>query len=133
MPSYAELGGVNGAVAHYAEQVYLKDLGQQEREVARRVLVQLVRPGEATGPVRRVASPTDLDETGWRVAQRLAGTRLVVTGRDPTGLETVELVHEALIERWDRLRDWVEEDKDLSDLAGAVAGCAHPVGTEPQG
>jgi WD40 repeat protein len=111
--AYAEMGGVTGAVAGYAEQIYLNDLGQQDRAVVRRVLVQLVRPGEETGPVRRVASRTDLDEAGWRVAQRLAGTRLVVTGRDPTGLETVELVHEALIEHWDRLRGWVEEDRTL--------------------
>jgi WD40 repeat protein len=109
--AYAELGGVNGAVARYAEQLYLNELGQQDRAVVRRVFVQLVKPGEKTGPVRRVASRTDLDEVGWRIAQRLAGTRLVVTGRDLAGLETVELVHEALIEHWDRLRGWVEEDR----------------------
>jgi WD40 repeat protein len=108
--AYEALGGVEGALARYAEQVYLNELPEPEREAARRVFVQLVRPGQATEPTRRVAHRNDLDEARWRVAQRLATTRLVVTSRDATGVETVEVVHEALITGWDRLRQWVAAD-----------------------
>ena len=108
--AYEALGGVEGALTRYAEQVYLNELPELERDAARHVFVQLVRPGEATEPTRRVAHRSDLDEVRWRVAQRLATTRLVVTSRDAAGVETVEVVHEALISGWDRLRDWVAAD-----------------------
>jgi WD40 repeat protein len=47
----------------------------------------------------------------WKLIQHLADKRLVVTGRDESGHETVELVHEALIVGWQRLRDWMEADR----------------------
>ncbi len=43
--------------------------------------------------------------------QELADARLVVTGRDAAGQETVEVAHEALIAGWGRLRGWMEEDR----------------------
>lgn len=45
------------------------------------------------------------------IAQRLAGTRLLVTGRSAEGAETVELAHEALISGWSKLADWATEDR----------------------
>ena len=124
--SYDELGGVNGALTRYAEQVYLNDLSEPEREAARHVFVQLVRPGEATEPTRRVAHRADMDKAWWLVAQRLARTRLVVTGRDSAGTETAEVVHEALISNWIRLRQWVEADRAFriwqERIRGAVEG-----------
>ncbi len=45
------------------------------------------------------------------MAQRLADTRLVVTDRDSTGQETVEVVHEALIQGWGKLQAWLNEDR----------------------
>jgi WD40 repeat protein len=43
--------------------------------------------------------------------QHLADQRLVVTGRDEAGDETVEVVHEALIRNWERLRTWMQADR----------------------
>ena len=123
--AYEALGGVTGALAGHAEQVYLDEFPESEREAARRVFVQLVQPGETTEPTRRVAHRTELDEARWRLAQRLAATRLVVTGRDAAGVETVEVVHEALISGWERLREWVEADHAFRSwqerLRGAVS------------
>lgn len=45
--------------------------------------------------------------------QRLADERLVVTDRDPAGRETAEVVHEALIQRWPRLRSRMDEDREF--------------------
>ncbi len=110
--AYTELGGVDGALARYAEQVYRDDLDGLEQE-AGRLFVQLVRPGEATEPTRRVARRSELDVSLWPVAQRLAATRLVVTGCDEVGAETIELAHEALITRWERLREWIVADREF--------------------
>jgi WD40 repeat protein len=111
--AYESLGGVDGALARYAEQVYADELATPEQEEARRLLVQLVRPGEATEHTRRVARRSELDDGRWLAAQHLATTRLVVTGRDERGDETVEVVHEALIAGWGRLREWVQADMDF--------------------
>jgi WD40 repeat protein len=122
---YEALGGVDGAIARYAEQVYLEELSEADREIARRLLVQLVEPAQSAAHVRRVARRTELDPARWRLAQRLATARLLVAGRDPAEVETVELVHEALIEHWDRLRHWAEADRGFrawqERLRGSIA------------
>jgi WD40 repeat protein len=108
--AYESLGGVEGALASYAEHIYREQLSGPESAAAQRVLTQLVMPGEATEHTRRVARRTDFDVELWTVAQQLAATRLVVANREPGGTETVEIAHEALITSWDRLRGWVEAD-----------------------
>jgi WD40 repeat protein/DNA-binding SARP family transcriptional activator len=109
--AYEEIGQVEGALARYAEQVF-DELDANEREGVRQVLVQLVQPGEGTKDTRRVATRAELGEESWGLVQHLADRRLVVTGREPgTGIETVEMVHEALIQGWGRLRGWMEADR----------------------
>ncbi|HWI01330.1 MAG TPA: WD40 repeat domain-containing protein, partial [Propionibacteriaceae bacterium] len=108
--AYESLGGVEGALASYAERIYREQLSGPESAAAQRVLTQLVMPGEATEHTRRVARRNDFDPDLWTVAQQLATTRLVVANREPGGTETVEIAHEALITSWDRLRGWVEAD-----------------------
>jgi WD40 repeat protein/DNA-binding SARP family transcriptional activator len=109
--AYEEIGQVEGALARYAEQVF-DELDADAREGVRQVLVQLVQPGEGTKDTRRVTAKGELGEESWGLVQHLADRRLVVTGREPsTGVETVEVVHEALIQGWGRLRGWMEADR----------------------
>jgi len=109
--AYEEIGRVEGALARYAQEVY-DDLTEDEREGARRIFVQLVQPGEGTEDTRRVASRAELGDENWSLVQHLADKRLVVTGRDSArGDETVEVVHEALIQRWGQLQAWMGEDR----------------------
>jgi len=107
---YEQIGRVEGAVARYADEEF-GDLDEGEQESARKVFVQLVRPGEGTEDTRRVASRVELGEANWRLVQHLADRRLVVTGRDATGQETAELVHEALMRGWGQLRGWMDADR----------------------
>ncbi len=109
--TYDEIGRVEGALARHADEIYDK-LGEAEKELARRVFVQLVRPGEGTGDTRRLATRAELGEAGWELAQRLADARLVVTSRDATtGQETAEIIHDALIRSWGPLREWMEAQR----------------------
>lgn len=107
--AYEAIGRVEGALAHYANQVYAQ-LTETEQQRARHVFLQLVRPGQRTEDTRRLAIRSELSQD-WPLVRRLADTRLVVTGRNPAGSETVEIVHEALIHGWERLRDWLEADR----------------------
>jgi WD40 repeat protein len=109
--AYQALGGVKGALAAYAERIFKEQLLPGDWENAHRLFVQLARPSDVGTPVRRVARPLELGQDLWEVAQRLAATRLLVADRDPTGIESVELVHEALITGWERLNNWIQEDR----------------------
>ncbi|WP_460204657.1 nSTAND1 domain-containing NTPase [Scytonema sp. NUACC21] len=111
--AYNSIGGVKTAVAGYAELAYAR-LNESEKEQARQIFLQLVRLGEGTEDTRRLATRAEIGENNWNLVTRLASDRLVVTGRDEaTGKETVEIVHEALIREWDRLRQWIELDRDF--------------------
>lgn len=108
--AYDAMGGVEEALTRHADAV-LAQLPHQV-ELLRRIFVQLVRPGEGTEDTRQLATRTQVGETNWPLVTRLADARLVITGRDAmSGEETVEVVHEALIQHWQPLRQWLREDR----------------------
>ncbi|MFC7978916.1 trypsin-like peptidase domain-containing protein [Streptomyces cinereoruber] len=109
--AYEELGGVTGALGVHAEQVWAECVPPEDEEAARRLFSRLVRVSTGSAPTRRVALRTELGAEEWRVAQQLAGTRLLVTGRNAEGIEIVELTHEALIGGWGKLADWTTGDR----------------------
>jgi len=111
--AYDEVGGVEKALAKYAEEQYQK-LSEEDQQCTKRVLIQLVRPGEETQDTRRLATRSEVGHDNWDLVKRLADDRLVVTGRDDaTGEETVEVVHEALIREWDRLQKWIDTERSF--------------------
>ena len=108
--AYEAIGQVKGALANHADDWYKKLKPEEEREQARRIFIQLVRPGEGTEDTRRRANRAELGEENWNLVIRkdgLADNRLVVTSRNDTEQKTVEVVHEALIQNWDKLREWM--------------------------
>ncbi len=110
--AYAEIGEVAKALANHAEEEVYAKLSEAEQKQAQSLFVQLVRPGENTEDTRRVATRAEV--RNWELVTFLAGenARLVVTGHDEqTKEKTVELVHEALIREWGRLREWMESDR----------------------
>jgi len=108
--TYEEIGRVDGALARYAEEVF-NELTTDRQEQAKQVFVQLVQPGQGTEDTRRVATRTELGDERWKLIQYLADHRLVVTGIDEAGLETVEVVHEAMIRNWERLQGWMDAER----------------------
>jgi WD40 repeat protein/DNA-binding SARP family transcriptional activator len=108
--AYDAIGGVPGALANYAEEVYL-GFDPLERETARRTFVQLVRPGQQTQDTRRTATRPEMGREEWAMVQKLTAARLVVTGGGSDGEETAELVHETLIDGWARMGVWLNEDR----------------------
>ena len=110
---YEAIGQVEGAIARRAEAEYDR-LDEEEQRLARRVFLRLVAPGEGTEDTRRRATLAELGKEARPVVKALADARLVTTGRDEaTGQETVEVAHEALIQGWERLRRWVDEDREF--------------------
>ena len=112
--AYEAIGQVEGALAEHAEAVFNR-LGDEDQERARRLMVQLVEPGSAV-LTRRVARKGELGDAEWSLAQQFSFDRLVIIGRDEgTGAETVDLIHEALIVHWQRLRDWIYADREFRE------------------
>jgi WD40 repeat protein len=104
------IGGVSGALAHYADESYGK-LSLEKQERVRRIFIQLVRPGD-TADTRRLATKAEVGEENWALVKKLADDRLVVTSRiEGTQVVTVEVVHEALIYNWGELRSWIKTDR----------------------
>jgi transcriptional regulator with XRE-family HTH domain len=107
LDAYEAFGGVQGAVAHTAEEVFA---GFTEAELARAMLLRLITPGEEAPDTRRPADRAELvrSKDTESVLEALVRARLLTV--DGTG---VDLTHEALITAWPRLRAWVETDREL--------------------
>lgn len=85
--------------------------------VARRVLTRLVRispPGEVGPDTRLRLKKSELGVDAEPVLDELVYRQLVLLGQDEATREaTVELAHDALVHKWDRMRGWLAEDRDF--------------------
>lgn len=108
LAGYRAAGEVREAIARTAEEVYA-GLDAGRREVAEQIFLRLTAVGEGTQDTRRRVSPAELPggpEAG-EVLARLTAARLITRDED-----AVTVAHEALIQRWPRLRDWLNTDRE---------------------
>ncbi|MGH8899820.1 MAG: TIR domain-containing protein, partial [Egibacteraceae bacterium] len=119
LEAYVAAGGVEGGLAQRAKTVY-QGLTPAQQQIARRVLLRLVQPGEGGEDTRRRAQIDELrtrpdEESDLEVAVKaLADGRLLTTGRDEvSGAAVVDVAHEALIRGWPELQEWIEQDREL--------------------
>jgi len=133
LADYLAAGGVQGAVAKTAEDVYA-GFTPTQRKIARGIFVRLTAIGEGTVDTKRRASLGELrgdraaKETGL-VLEQLAAARLIAVGED-----SVEVTHEALIGSWPRLRGWLTEDRERLRLHRQLTRAAQEwdaLGREP--
>ncbi|WP_405835246.1 helix-turn-helix domain-containing protein [Streptomyces sp. NBC_01518] len=114
LAAYQAVGGVEGALARTAEDLYTQ-LSAPEARHARRILLRLIAPGEGTQDTRRPADreevAADSSPAAGHVLERLVKARLVMIDGG-----TVDLAHEALIAAWPRLREWVDEARERMHL-----------------
>lgn len=114
--AYKQMGEVSRTVAVRAELVY-GSLDARHETAARRLFLRLVRVSSADAEgadTRRRVGRSEAGEDGWEVAQRFAAPEnrlLVISLRPGSDEQSVEVAHEAIIRHWDRMRDWVDEDR----------------------
>ncbi len=106
---YRATGGIQGAVAASAEEVYA-DLAPAQQELTRRIFTRLVHVADDTAATRRRVSRSELqlgdgDADVQPVLDAFIGQRLITADTD-----TVEIAHEALLHAWPRLRQWTDAD-----------------------
>lgn len=117
--AYNEIGGVLGALAKRAEEIYQLRSPEQQA-VARQLFLRLVVIGEGTNAeaTRRRADWEELINVGddralmEDVINTFSQYRLLTLDRDPiTRAPTVQLAHESLIRVWQRLREWIADNR----------------------
>ncbi|MET0237849.1 MAG: protein kinase [Kibdelosporangium sp.] len=102
LAAYRRAGGIDGAVARTAEDIYAR-LDSAGREALRVILLRLVSVSDDGTVARRRVDPREI--SGY-ILDDLIAARLVTV--DATG---ARLSHEALLTAWPRLRDWIDEDR----------------------
>jgi WD40 repeat protein/transcriptional regulator with XRE-family HTH domain len=113
LEGYHASGGVRGAIAETAEDVFTDQLNRSQQEIARDVFLRLTELGEGTEDTRRRASLNELvrrseEATQLRaVLNTLAEARLITLNED-----NAEVAHEALIREWQRLHEWLTQDRE---------------------
>lgn len=133
---YRAVGGVKRAIAETADRLY-EEFKLAERDRMRGIFLRLTQLDEqgSTGEERRdtrrrlpfmdlVPAQSDPEETKG-IVKRLADAVLVITSHNPvTNQDEVEVAHEALIRYWDRLRGWLDEDREGQRLRKNIGDAA---------
>jgi basic membrane lipoprotein Med (substrate-binding protein (PBP1-ABC) superfamily) len=128
--TYAEMGGVQGAITRRAEELYVA-LDPDEQQAAKQLFLRLVAITDTDAWSRRRVAASEIvalsvDVVAMQtVLDRFGTHRLLTFDRDQaTGSPTVEVAHEALLHEWVRLHDWIHDGRDdvinRARLSGAI-------------
>lgn len=129
--TYERLGGVFGSLSTHADSVF-SALSLSNQRLCHAIFLRLITPERTRAIVNmaELGSLTDDPSEVEALVQHLCGARLLhlEVGNHP-GQKAVELVHEALIERWSRLARWLDEStvdaQFLSRLRAAASQWQH--------
>ena len=121
---YREIGELKGALAQHAEAVF-SSLQAHEQSAFPLVMRQLVTlgQGEEETPNRRTVPyhdfvPSAETDEGQKVGAKafidlFIEKRLLVADTDPQGEVTVSVAHEALLREWQRIKEWLTENREF--------------------
>jgi hypothetical protein len=113
-----ELGGV---LADHAN-TFLASNPNSENQLRRILTLKLVTVRENGEPNRRSALRSEFSDEEWRLVGQLADhpTRLLVIATPEAGESYAEVAHEAIFRRWEKLREWIAEERVFLAWRGEV-------------
>lgn len=121
LDAYREIGGVQQAIARTAETAF-SEFPEEQQQLARTVLLRLVKLGEGTPDTRQQVAISELAQLSFtkpemdHVLKVLTDKRLVVIDKkldeELDGNDYLKLSHEALIRYWPRLRNDIDENRE---------------------
>ena len=126
LDGYRASGGVRGAIAETAESVFTDRLNPKQQELARAIFLRLTELGEGTEDTRRRMALKELSRQSEEATQlrlvlnTLAEARLITLNEDSS-----EVAHEALIREWERLHEWLTQDREGLRLHRHLTDSAH--------
>jgi WD40 repeat protein len=119
LADYTKIGGVLGALARRADELY-NSLSPEGQRAAKQLFLRLVTLGEGTEDTRRrvaiaeLLSIASVERAEMQDVIDIFGKyRLLTFDRDPqTRVPTVEVAHEAIIREWQHLREWLDSGRE---------------------
>lgn len=126
LDAYKKLNGFRGALGRAADRVYFHELTPKQQEQAKTFLEAMVSPGEGNRADARARAWTD--QLKPKDPERAAAfdtaltkfehSRLIVTGNDLAAGAWAELAHDALLQQWSTLHEWISQDREsLAEIA----------------
>ena len=125
MQGFRAAGGVAGAIAQSAETLFEDRLDEHRQQVARRLLLRLVTPGEGTADSRRRMPLEDLERDVDPVVMAEVADSFVAARLLSVDDSSVELAHEALIAGWPRLHGWIDAERENLRTRQRIERAAH--------
>lgn len=123
LDAYRKIGGVREALAKRADAIYIEYERKNKGRKIEKIFRQLVAVSEDTADTRRIVIQFQIKD--WDLVEELAAKRLLVIGQDERSKDrTVELIHEALIQEWQKLREWVNDKREDSIRSQRVESAA---------
>ncbi|MEO1699882.1 MAG: SUMF1/EgtB/PvdO family nonheme iron enzyme [Planctomycetota bacterium] len=110
--AYTAIGGLRGALDHYADQVF-HDLGPEREDSVRRIFVRLTHYDDRGSHTRCTLGREDLVrgiDGGNELLEELRDKRLVADVPLEGDGVGYEVPHEALLRSWRRLGEWLAMD-----------------------
>lgn len=132
LDGFAAAGGVAGAISQTADATYDHQLDDEGRKATRQLMLRLVAPGSGTPDTRRILPRTELstessNQTIDRVVDLLTEARLLTVDSG-----NIQIAHEALLQRWPRLRRWIDESRDELRIREKITHAADEWASEGQ-
>jgi hypothetical protein len=129
---YLELGKLEGALAHHAEEVFTT-LSSEARQAFNFVLrrlapVELDQKGSCrTALYRDLVASGGIDSRLQGGAKDLVDSMvkegLLISETDVRQQEVVSVAHPALFRKWPRVREWLIEDQEFLRMRDRLDGC----------
>ncbi len=117
---YQDLGGVIQSLTQRADEEYeaLVKENPAYAQIIRHVMLRMVAIGggelaRRQVPLSELEYPAEKNGLVKEVIERFTNARLLVKGEDAIGNPYVEPAHDALIRGWQKLLNWVKEEKNL--------------------
>jgi len=118
----SECGGVGGALAKKAQQIFEK-LPEEDQKVTRRIFLKLVQLGEGAKDTRRRTPLSEMiaqhDESSKKVKlilERFARQDVRLLSLATQTVENTcifaEITHEALLDNWQLLQEWLKDGRE---------------------
>lgn len=119
---YRRIGGVTGGLVNWADAAFNR-FEERLHPLVRRTFMELIHLGnedqlipdsrrrrELTELVHNEAERNDI----YQVVERLVDARLLVKSlKGGEEKVTVEIIHDALFQKWKRLKDWIAEKREI--------------------
>jgi DNA-binding beta-propeller fold protein YncE len=122
---YQQLGGQHGGglrgVLNEKADAFYQQLEPQQQRLMEWLMVELTQVGDGQDDTRRTVTLQELhnrqpqytEALDALLAQLVTHERLLTQDHDDHGQATITVAHEALIRDWQRLRDWLESNREI--------------------